>query len=109
MQSTLSAVPARAAEPRLTFARPSRSGGPPHQVAVNARTLRPLSCACPAGQRGVVCWAALEVAADECFAEAVRRHLEATRVLKLATTRRETAERVLTFRAEQRRRLRRVA
>lgn len=95
--------------PVLVFARPSRSSGRPHRVVVNARTLRPLSCSCQAGQRGIVCWAALEVAADECLAEAVRRHLEATRVLKLATQRRETAERVLAYRAEQRRRLRRVA
>jgi hypothetical protein len=47
----------------IAFTRPSRSGGPDHQVRVDADTLRPISCTCRAGQRGLVCWASLEVAA----------------------------------------------
>ncbi len=86
----------------LIFARPSRSDGFPHRVAVDARTLKPLACTCPAGARGIVCWAALEVAADECVAEAQRRCEEARRVLRRVLERRDTAEHVIALRAEHR-------
>lgn len=98
---------------RLVFARPSRSGGPDHRVSVNAVSLRPLSCTCPAGQRDIVCWAALEVARDECYAEAARRwqaakgflsreFAEAARVLGKAARRRRIAIAVLAAREQRR-------
>jgi hypothetical protein len=49
----------------LTFTRPSRSGGAPHIVSVSSDDLCPVSCTCPAGQRGYVCWASLAVGADD--------------------------------------------
>jgi hypothetical protein len=49
----------------LTFTRPSRSGGADHVVSVDAGDLCPVSCTCPAGQHGLVCWAALDVALDQ--------------------------------------------
>ena len=48
----------------IQFSRPSRSGGAPHTVSVDADDLCPISCTCPAGQRGLVCWAALDVVLD---------------------------------------------
>jgi hypothetical protein len=48
----------------LQFTRPSRSGGPAHQVRVDADSLCPIGCTCRAGQNGLVCWAALDVAAS---------------------------------------------
>jgi hypothetical protein len=48
----------------LQFTRPSRSGGPEHLVTVSGDDLCPLRCTCRAGQNGLVCWAALEVAAS---------------------------------------------
>ncbi len=47
----------------LVLTRPSRTGGLEHQVTVDGETLTPESCTCKAGQRGVVCHAALSVAA----------------------------------------------
>ena len=47
--------------------RPSRSGGPEHRVAIDTERCRPLACVCQAGQRGIVCWAALSVMGDECY------------------------------------------
>jgi hypothetical protein len=49
----------------LTFTRPSRSGGTDHVVSVDADDLCPIACSCPAGQRGLVCWASLDVALDQ--------------------------------------------
>jgi hypothetical protein len=49
----------------LTFTRPSRSGGPDHQVRVDVDSPCPIGCACRAGQNGLVCWASLEVAAGD--------------------------------------------
>jgi len=48
----------------LRFSRPSRTGGPDHIISVDAADLTPEACSCAAGQRGVVCWAVLDVAAS---------------------------------------------
>lgn len=56
----------------LTFTRPSRTGGPDHQVTVDSETLTPESCTCAAGQRGIVCWAVLDVARGRALVELAR-------------------------------------
>lgn len=58
----------------LIFERPSRSGGPPHRVRVDAKSLAPLACSCVAAQHDIVCWAVLEVSAEECW-DAARQRL----------------------------------
>ena len=48
----------------LLFTHPCDSG-PPHDVTVDSTTLRPLSCTCDAGSRGWLCWAVIDIAANE--------------------------------------------
>ncbi len=48
----------------LTFSRPSRTGGPDHLITVDPADLTPEACSCAAGQRGIVCWAVLDLAAS---------------------------------------------
>ena len=47
----------------LTFGIPSRTGGPAHVISVDGVDLTPTGCTCQAGQRNIVCWAVLELAA----------------------------------------------
>jgi hypothetical protein len=49
----------------LVFTRPSRHAGPDHRITVDPATLRPLTCTCQAGRRGLLCWAVIEVTATE--------------------------------------------
>jgi hypothetical protein len=49
----------------LVFTRPSRHAGPDHSITVDPATLRPLTCTCQAGRRGLLCWAVIEVTATE--------------------------------------------
>jgi hypothetical protein len=90
------------AEP-IQFTRPSRSGGADHVVTVSGDDLCPTSCTCLAGQNGRVCWAALEVGADDtgdlrCIAldriqraEGLEALTEACRVYALVIKRRAKA------------------
>jgi hypothetical protein len=56
----------------LVFTRPSRHAGPVHRITVDPATLRPLSCTCQAGRRGLLCWAVIEVTATELVPIAVQ-------------------------------------
>src|SRR5262245_1860246 len=67
----------------LVFTRRSRSGGAPHQVSVDPATLRPLHCTCPAGQRDIVCWAALQVAVNDLLPIARQRWARARGMTEL--------------------------
>jgi hypothetical protein len=49
----------------LASTRPGRSGGAAHTISVDPDDLCPVSCTCPAGQRGVVCHAVLALAAGD--------------------------------------------
>ena len=98
-----------ASEP-LVFARKSRTGGVPHQVSVDSSSLRPLHCTCPAGQRDIVCWAALQVAVDDLLPIARHRWAKARGMTELeyaaaiygqVLRRRAAAARVLAERAER--------
>ena len=93
----------------LVFMRPSRSGDAPHQVYVDPVSLRPIRCTCRAGQRDVVCWAALQVAVDELLpiarlrwaqAHGMTELEEAAAVYGQVLRRRAAAARVLAERAE---------
>ncbi len=101
---------ARHAEPPLVFERPSRSGDAPHHVSVDPDSLRPLHCTCRAGQRDIVCWAALQVAVDELLPLARKRWAhahgrteleEAAAVYGQVLRRRAAAARVLAERAQR--------
>ena len=61
----------------LTFTRPSRHAGPDHRITIDAATLRPLSCTCQAGRRGLLCWAVIEVTATELVPLACQRWQQA--------------------------------
>jgi hypothetical protein len=74
---------ARSVDPPLVFERPSRSADSPHRISVDAVSLRPLSCTCRAGQRDIVCWAALQVAVDDVLPIARQRWLDARGIADL--------------------------
>jgi hypothetical protein len=61
----------------LVFTRPSRHAGPDHRITVDPTTLRPLSCTCPAGRRGLLCWAVIEITATELVPVACQRWRQA--------------------------------
>jgi hypothetical protein len=61
----------------LIFVRPSRHAGPDHHITVDSITLRPLSCTCQAGRRGLLCWAVIEVTATELVPVATHRWQQA--------------------------------
>jgi hypothetical protein len=63
--------------PQLAFARPSRHHGPEHIVRVDDDTLRPLSCTCEAGRRGLLCWAVIAITASDLEGLADRRWRQA--------------------------------
>src|SRR5262245_49228080 len=65
------------AAPPLVFVRPSRSGDAAHKVFVDPVSLRPMRCTCLAGRHDIVCWAALQVAADELLPIARQRWAQA--------------------------------
>jgi hypothetical protein len=56
-------VPISAAS--LAFTRPSRHDSHDHVVRCDPFSLRPLSCTCLAGQHGRLCWAVVDVAAQD--------------------------------------------
>jgi hypothetical protein len=92
----------------LTFVRPSRSGGPAHQVRVDADTLCPIGCTCRAGRNGLVCWASLEVATGDDLkgvalarwqqAQGVTQLTEAARLVGAVMRRAQKARRELALR-----------
>jgi hypothetical protein len=101
---------ARSVDPPLVFERPSRSGDAPHQVSVDAVSLRPFHCTCRAGQRDIVCWAALQDAVDDLLPIARQRWLDARGMAELECAaavygqvlrRRAAAARVLAERAQR--------
>ena len=101
---------ARQAAPPLVFERPSRSGDAPHRVSVDPVSLRPIHCTCRAGQRDVVCWAALQVAVEELLPIARQRWAQAHGMTELEEAaavygqvlrRRAAAARVLAQRAQR--------
>ncbi|MBV9327463.1 MAG: hypothetical protein JO352_27295 [Chloroflexi bacterium] len=61
----------------LVFSRPSRHAGPDHRITVDPTTLRPLSCTCQAGRRGLLCWAVIEVTATALVPIALRHWQQA--------------------------------
>jgi hypothetical protein len=61
----------------LVFTRPSRHAGLDHRITVDPTTLRPLSCTCEAGRRGLLCWAVIEIAARDLEPVARQRWAEA--------------------------------
>jgi hypothetical protein len=61
----------------LVFTRPSRHAGPDHRITVEPTTLRPLSCTCQAGRRGLLCWAVIDVTATELVPIAYQRWQQA--------------------------------
>jgi hypothetical protein len=61
----------------LVFTRPSRHAGPTHRITVDPTTLRPLSCTCQAGRRGLLCWAVIEITATELVPVACQRWQQA--------------------------------
>jgi hypothetical protein len=101
---------AKSARQPLVFVRKARSGSAPHQVSVDSTTLRPLHCTCPAGQRDIVCWAALQVAVNDLLPIARQRWSRARGMTQLEDAaaiygqvlrRRAAAARVLAERAER--------
>jgi len=71
--------PLTATTASLPFSRPSRTGGPDHIISVDAAGLTPEACSCAAGQRGVVCWAVLDVAASPALRDLAIARWEAAR------------------------------
>jgi hypothetical protein len=74
----------------LVFTRQLADGE--HRVSVDRATLRPRECSCPLSTEGLVCRAALEVAAVECVDEARQRAANAFNAMRSANT---TLEEVL--------------